>query len=159
MKIYFVRKDEDGVSPVIAIILMVAITVVLAGVLYVWVMQLANIDDRDLEFPDIDAKDGKGNVTATESLFAIYCRSRTVDLSKYTIKFEKNGADNLIGAEYIRGCSDYPTLKVTETAQFRMKGGETWDPSIRDGVMLRIIFINRETMTPVWDNKVAVYDK
>ena len=33
-----VRKDEEGVSPVIATILMVAITVVLAAVLYVMVM-------------------------------------------------------------------------------------------------------------------------
>jgi flagellin-like protein len=31
------RKDDKAVSPVIAVILMVAITVVLAGVLYVWV--------------------------------------------------------------------------------------------------------------------------
>ena len=33
---YAIRKDEEGVSPVIAGILMVAITVVLAAVLYVW---------------------------------------------------------------------------------------------------------------------------
>ena len=32
--------NEEGVTPVIAIILMVAITVVLAGVLYVWVQSL-----------------------------------------------------------------------------------------------------------------------
>jgi flagellin-like protein len=38
------KMDEEGVSPVIAIILMVAITVVLAGVLYVWVTSLANTD-------------------------------------------------------------------------------------------------------------------
>jgi flagellin-like protein len=36
-----IRKDEKAVSPVIAVILMVAITVVLAGVLYVWVNSLA----------------------------------------------------------------------------------------------------------------------
>jgi flagellin-like protein len=36
------NRDEEGVSPVIAIILMVAITVVLAGVLYVWVTSLAD---------------------------------------------------------------------------------------------------------------------
>ena len=35
------RKDDKGVSPVIAVILMVAITVVLAGVLYVWVSQFS----------------------------------------------------------------------------------------------------------------------
>jgi flagellin-like protein len=37
----FIRKDEDGVSPVIATILMVAITVVLAAVLYIMVIGLA----------------------------------------------------------------------------------------------------------------------
>ena len=31
-----IEKNDDGVSPVIAVILMVAITVVLAAVLYVW---------------------------------------------------------------------------------------------------------------------------
>ena len=36
------KKNEEAVSPVIAIILMVAITVVLAGVLYVWVTSLAD---------------------------------------------------------------------------------------------------------------------
>ncbi|MDE0575249.1 MAG: type IV pilin, partial [Candidatus Poseidoniales archaeon] len=34
-------KNEQAVSPVIATILMVAITVVLAGVLYVWANSLA----------------------------------------------------------------------------------------------------------------------
>lgn len=37
-KIWAVRKDSEGVSPVIATILMVAITVVLAAVLYVMVL-------------------------------------------------------------------------------------------------------------------------
>ncbi len=36
----FIRKDEEGVSPVIATILMVAITVVLAAVLYIMVIGL-----------------------------------------------------------------------------------------------------------------------
>ena len=31
-----IEKNDEGVSPVIAVILMVAITVVLAAVLYVW---------------------------------------------------------------------------------------------------------------------------
>lgn len=37
----FIRQDEEGVSPVIATILMVAITVVLAAVLYIMVIGLA----------------------------------------------------------------------------------------------------------------------
>ena len=41
-----IRKDVIGVSPVIAVILMVAITVVLAGVLYVWVTGLSDLDEK-----------------------------------------------------------------------------------------------------------------
>ena len=36
------KNEEEAVSPVIATILMVAITVVLAGVLYVWASELAD---------------------------------------------------------------------------------------------------------------------
>ena len=36
-------NDEQAVSPVIAVILMVAITVVLAAVLYVWALSLIHI--------------------------------------------------------------------------------------------------------------------
>jgi flagellin-like protein len=38
----FIHRDEEGVSPVIATILMVAITVVLAAVLYIMVMNLGD---------------------------------------------------------------------------------------------------------------------
>ena len=38
------KKNDMGVSPVIAVILMVAITVVLAGVLYLWVSSLADTE-------------------------------------------------------------------------------------------------------------------
>ena len=40
-------KNDEAVSPVIATILMVAITVVLAGVLYVWASDLANNNQND----------------------------------------------------------------------------------------------------------------
>jgi flagellin-like protein len=53
MKI-FRRNDEEAVSPVIAIILMVAITVVLASVLYVWVMNLADTGEEAAKFPTIE---------------------------------------------------------------------------------------------------------
>jgi len=38
------NRNDEAVSPVIATILMVAITVVLAGVLYVWAASLADVD-------------------------------------------------------------------------------------------------------------------
>ena len=47
MKLIYKKKQEDAVSPVIATILMVAITVVLAAVLYVMVMGMTP-DDTDV---------------------------------------------------------------------------------------------------------------
>ncbi len=47
------KKDEEGVSPVIAIILMVAITIVLAGVLWLWVSGLVDTQkSNDIEYVD-----------------------------------------------------------------------------------------------------------
>ena len=43
-----IRKDDVAVSPVIAVILMVAITVVLAGVLYAWVSSINPGDDSSV---------------------------------------------------------------------------------------------------------------
>ena len=45
-KVWAKRKNEEAVSPVIATILMVAITVVLAAVLYVLVLSLINVDHK-----------------------------------------------------------------------------------------------------------------
>jgi len=45
-KVWAKRKNEEAVSPVIATILMVAITVVLAAVLYVLVLSLINVNDK-----------------------------------------------------------------------------------------------------------------
>jgi flagellin-like protein len=45
-KVWAMRKNEEAVSPVIATILMVAITVVLAAVLYVLVLTLIDVDGK-----------------------------------------------------------------------------------------------------------------
>jgi flagellin-like protein len=44
------KRAEEAVSPVIAIILMVAITVVLAGVLYVWVSGMADTESEEQNY-------------------------------------------------------------------------------------------------------------
>lgn len=62
------NKNEEAVSPVIATILMVAITVVLAGVLYVWASSLAEGNtDGDLSLYAFSAVDSNGApTTATD---------------------------------------------------------------------------------------------
>jgi|GEM_PF-1405607 len=66
-------REEDAVSPVIATILMVAITVVLAGTLYVWAANLAESNtDGDLELYTFDSNDAAGSPSmATDDNLAI----------------------------------------------------------------------------------------
>ena len=67
------KFDDEAVSPVIAIILMVAITVVLAGVLYVWVTSLADTTagvgqlrfDAEIEIDDSALPNGEAYLTLT----------------------------------------------------------------------------------------------
>ncbi len=56
------NRNEEAVSPVIATILRVAITVVLAGVLYVWASSLAEGNtDGNLALYVMDAEDANGS--------------------------------------------------------------------------------------------------
>ena len=58
------NQNEEAVSPVIATILMVAITVVLAGVLYVWASQLAE-GNTDGDFSMYDFEVNSANTAFT----------------------------------------------------------------------------------------------
>ena len=55
------NDDESAVSPVIATILMVAITVVLSGVVYVWAAQLADTDTKGVPVVTFSATNEAGN--------------------------------------------------------------------------------------------------
>ena len=58
------NRNEEAVSPVIATILMVAITVVLAGVLYVWASSLAgDSTGSGLETYQFTDRDASGDMT------------------------------------------------------------------------------------------------
>ena len=64
------NRNEEAVSPVIATILMVAITVVLAGVLYVWASSLAGDSTgsglETYQFTDRDASDDMSESTGED---------------------------------------------------------------------------------------------
>ena len=66
------NRNEEAVSPVIATILMVAITVVLAGVLYVWAAQLTegntDADFSMYRFTVSDAGDTAGTTAGDEAI-------------------------------------------------------------------------------------------
>ena len=74
MKINEREKFEKAVSPVIATILMVAITVVLSGVLYVWAANLAETNtDGDLSLYNFSVRDAPGSPSsgATDDLVIV----------------------------------------------------------------------------------------
>ena len=60
------EMNDEAVSPVIATILMVAITVVLAGVLYVWASGLAD-QDADFSLLNYNVADVKGNALSEKT--------------------------------------------------------------------------------------------
>ena len=67
------NRNEEAVSPVIATILMVAITVVLAGVLYVWASQLAEGNtDGDFSMYDFSVTDASGSPTSAGGEDLVY---------------------------------------------------------------------------------------
>ncbi len=83
----FIRRDEEGVSPVIATILMVAITVVLAAVLYIMVMSIEPPDD----LPPI-GKWGVPEVKDSHSVDVDWASlSREVRPTQLEIVLERNG--------------------------------------------------------------------
>ncbi len=95
------RNAKDGVSPVIAVILMVAITVVLAGVVVLWVTRLSKTEEEGPEMLTLDVK--------------LY--------SDGTMTIDNNGGGKITWTNYkitidgvgIAGTSDYNNDNTNET--------------------------------------------
>ena len=89
-------KNDEAVSPVIATILMVAITVVLAGVLYVWASDLANNNQEDspdmYQYSATDHTDVPDSGTA-DSLFVLQFSRAPKDLNWANLNVQIIGAD------------------------------------------------------------------
>ena len=92
-------KNDEAVSPVIATILMVAITVVLAGVLYVWASDLANNNQEDspdmYQYSATDHTDVPDSGTA-DSLFVLQFSRAPKDLNWANLNVQIIANGNLI---------------------------------------------------------------
>jgi flagellin-like protein len=90
-------KNDEAVSPVIATILMVAITVVLAGVLYVWASDLANNNQEDSpEMYQYSATDHKGDTVDSgtdDSLFVLQFSRAPKDINWANLNIQVIGED------------------------------------------------------------------
>ncbi len=89
-------KNDEAVSPVIATILMVAITVVLAGVLYVWASDLANNNQEDspdlYQYSASDHTDVPDSGT-DDSLFVLQFSRAPKDLNWANLNVQIIGAE------------------------------------------------------------------
>ena len=120
-------RNDEAVSPVIATILMVAITVVLAGVLYVWAANLAESNtDGSLELYTFSGADAPGNDGAV-----IMTMSGGSDLgwASITIKASVDGAASVT----VPACDStttencYTTTDTDDTAQWNVGEDVTVD--------------------------------
>ena len=81
-------EDEQAVSPVIATILMVAITVVLSGVIYVWASSLADTSAKGVPRMtfDVDNVDGE--------FYRIVVTASQVELATQAVQVDVNYVDS-----------------------------------------------------------------
>lgn len=94
-------QDDEAVSPVIAVILMVAITVVLAATVYVWVSGFGTSGSIK-KFPQVTLKDHDGSTSpfaASHALATLEHRGGdTVNWDDYTVNIFRGGTQIVAGA-------------------------------------------------------------
>jgi len=125
------NRNDEAVSPVIATILMVAITVVLAGVLYVWAASLAEGNtDGNLALFAFGGEDATGSVTdGTGDDLVRITMSQGGDLNWASISV-KISVDN--GAPVT--CSNGDASGNCDLVEFGNTGDQFW--SVGDGVTI-----------------------
>ncbi|HLE96247.1 MAG TPA: type IV pilin N-terminal domain-containing protein [Candidatus Thermoplasmatota archaeon] len=106
-------KDDDAVSPVIAVILMVAITVVLAATVYVWVSGFGTSGSIK-KFPQVTLKDD------SDALDTAADEDETIGV------LEHRGGDNINWGDYtvnvFKGTSTTATTQVVYTTTAPVAG-------------------------------------
>ena len=120
-------KNEQAVSPVIATILMVAITVVLAGVLYVWANSLAADQPESGTRNSYTADDAAASTSAStdDTLMSIRWQHAEDDLNWAFVVMKLSVGDNTYdcstdGSEECSIGQDGSDDSVWETGEFLM---------------------------------------
>jgi flagellin-like protein len=125
------NRNEEAVSPVIATILMVAITVVLAGVLFVWASSLAEGNtDGNLALYAFSGKDAQGTpgTDGTDNLIMLTMdQGGDINWASISVKLAIDGAAPVT--------CDNPGVDgtaVCSLVEFGDDGDQVW--SVGDGV-------------------------
>ena len=128
------KKNDMGVSPVIAVILMVAITVVLAGVVFLWAQSFTDDSGGTVETMNV-----KGTIDDSAETLSLEVISGTYTWGDYKVLV--NGTDELTTATASSSAGE--TVSFTEA-------GYTFDV----GYSYNIKIINIADNKVVWENNI-----
>ena len=141
MKHFRMKKDEDGVSPVIAVILMVAITVVLAATVYAWTTQFVqdskntprghmtiNGNSDNYYIATVQTMDQQGLGVGQADWFLISSDGTTVAFGKVSDIYGFNRDDPAVNVTFNDNDMDG---KISANDNFQLKGtGHSPDPGL-----------------------------
>ena len=118
-------KNDEAVSPVIATILMVAITVVLAGVLYVWASGLATIQEEPGTRNIMQATDASTDISAAmnDTLIRISWSRASDDLRWSLVTLTVNVGDDVYTCSVANGTDCF--IRQTGTSNGIWEHSET----------------------------------
>lgn len=144
-----IHRDEEGVSPVIATILMVAITVVLAAVLYIMVINIGGGGPSGMPTGSWGAKKNLDSTSVKVDFARITPEQRPVDLDIVLVrnettegKYSFSGNDD--GDLILKSGTDLGTLTYADLA-------DNQKVNIGDYVVLTGLAPNSEyTMSMLW---------
>lgn len=133
------KKNDLGVSPVIAVILMVAITVVLAGVVFLWAQSFTDDADGDVENLDITV-----SISGATDAMTIQVTSGTYTWSEYRVTVD--------GATL-----DTPSVATTSAGQSTVytDSTTTFDVDAQDSVHVIITHIEENRIVWQDDGKIV----
>jgi archaeal type IV pilus assembly protein PilA len=155
-----VSMNEDAVSPVIAVILMVAITVVLAATVYIWVSGFGT-SGAIKRFPLVNLKDVGADAApfaADEALAVIEHRGGdTINLGDYTVNVFRDGVEvSAVDFDTAESCSAgtaAPTGALAVGGKFYIC---TTDATWSDGDELKVQVIDATQNSIVYENSIVV---
>ncbi len=137
-------KKNDGVSPVIAVILMVAITVVLAGVVFLWAQSFTDDADGGVETVNVKAAaydNDDAGPPATFDYITFEIVSGTYDFDDYRVTLDGTTL-TVVGAT--------TEFSAGESVSFENNAADLFEPS--DSVDIKIINIADNKL--VWEDDV-----
>jgi len=120
------RNEEEAVSPVIATILMVAITVVLAGVLYVWASSLAgDSTGGGLDKFQFDDRDASAEQTAAGGEDLVHVKM----MQGQSLSWALLEVSIVVDGGTMNNCVEAADADATATCTYTYVDDKNWDVS------------------------------